>query len=331
MDSVIEQLAVPISAESPCGADLEDTQLLAAFDGYRLFGQMAQPPDDTDWREIRDKAIEGLAQSKDLRLLAHLGAAQLRMGGLAGFCDVLQAAGRWFAQYPEEIYPRVDEDAILRRNALSCLADRMAIVETVRRQPFISNAQLGAFGLREFDVATGKAPASAGGAAPPSEAHLSAALAAMEAAVLESLNASLVGSVSALRQIDSAMRDKHGAQGTPDFEPLLAPLVEIQRILQGEVQTRANNAAPPEDAGDTDADAPGAGKVITVGSIRSRDDAIRALDAVATYFRKNEPSSPVPIFVERAKKLVAKDFLEVLAELAPDGLKQAKHFEGSKD
>src|SRR5690242_21313615 len=40
-----------------------------------------------------------------------------------------------------------------------------------------------------------------------------------------------------------------------------------------------------------------------------------------TLFRSaSEPSSPIPLLLERAKRLVAKDFLEVLAELAPDAL-----------
>jgi type VI secretion system protein ImpA len=71
--------------------------------------------------------------------------------------------------------------------------------------------------------------------------------------------------------------------------------------------------------------------VIGVGSIRSRDDAVRALEAVAAFFRKNEPSSPVPLVVERAKRLVAKDFLEVLADMAPDGLDEAKRIGGIRD
>ena len=49
----------------------------------------------------------------------------------------------------------------------------------------------------------------------------------------------------------------------------------------------------------------------------SRQDAVRALDAVADYFRRNEPSSPIPLLIEWAKRLVAKDFLEVLADIAP--------------
>jgi type VI secretion system protein ImpA len=53
----------------------------------------------------------------------------------------------------------------------------------------------------------------------------------------------------------------------------------------------------------------GSGEVaFRAGAINSRADAIRALDAVAEYFRRHEPSSPIPLFVDRAKRLVAKDF-----------------------
>jgi type VI secretion system protein ImpA len=58
---------------------------------------------------------------------------------------------------------------------------------------------------------------------------------------------------------------------------------------------------------------------------------VRALEAVAEYFRRNEPSSPIPLFVERAKRLVAKDFLQVLADIAPDALSVAKSAGGLKD
>jgi type VI secretion system protein ImpA len=45
---------------------------------------------------------------------------------------------------------------------------------------------------------------------------------------------------------------------------------------------------------------------------------------VAEYFRQHEPSSPIPMFLERAKRLVAKDFLEVLADIAPEALAVAR-------
>ena len=79
------------------------------------------------------------------------------------------------------------------------------------------------------------------------------------------------------------------------------------------------------------APAAAAGRRRASGAIRSRQDAIRALDAVAEFFRQNEPSSPVPLFLERAKRLVSKDFLEVLADIAPDAVAQARAAGGLRD
>ena len=67
------------------------------------------------------------------------------------------------------------------------------------------------------------------------------------------------------------------------------------------------------------------------GSIKSRQEALRALDAVANFFRQTEPSSPVPLFVERAKRLVSKTFLEALTEIIPDAVPQAKAASGIRD
>jgi len=61
-----------------------------------------------------------------------------------------------------------------------------------------------------------------------------------------------------------------------------------------------------------------------VGEISSRQDAIRAIVAAVLFFRKYEPSSPVPILLERARRLVSKGFMEVLEDIAPDGLAQAR-------
>jgi len=65
-----------------------------------------------------------------------------------------------------------------------------------------------------------------------------------------------------------------------------------------------------------------------VGEIRSREDVVRVLDRLSEYFRKNEPSSPVPLLLQRAKRLVSKDFMEILRDLTPDGVSQAEKLGG---
>jgi type VI secretion system protein ImpA len=116
------------------------------------------------------------------------------------------------------------------------------------------------------------------------------------------------------------MAAEGGSEAVPTLDPLTAQLTKAERLLSAQVALRAPSAAGT----DGEAAGPGGGRLVAVGAIRSRQDAIQALDAVATFFRNNEPSSPVPLFVDRAKRLVSKDFLEVLADIAPEGLPQAR-------
>ena len=48
----------------------------------------------------------------------------------------------------------------------------------------------------------------------------------------------------------------------------------------------------------------------------------------AEWYDRYEPSSPVPILIRRANRLINMDFLEVLRDLAPDGVHQAEMFRG---
>lgn len=323
-----EALLEPISPESPCGEDLEDTQLLASFDAFRLFGQSTPLPAETDFREIRDKSAEALGKSKDLRILGHLGCAVLRTDGLEAFSQVVAAASSWLDTWWDQVFPRVDEDAVLRSNALSAFADRMAIVDGFRRVSLLAHRQLGTLSVRDIEIANGRLPKPEGDAAQPDEAYVNAMLSASSMEELERLRVQLERCQVSLKSIDSVMSERGGPGANPDFTAL-APLVTwTLGIVTSHMQSRA--PAP----GAEDAPAAGGGGTegaVGRGPIRSRDDAIRALDAVAAFFRTSEPSSPVPLFIERAKRLVAKDFLSVLQDIAPDALAQAKAAGGVRD
>jgi type VI secretion system protein ImpA len=330
MDPAVSWLLEPISETDPCGENLEDTALLASFDAFRLFGQMAPLSDEIDWREIRSNAKDALEKSKDFRLLAYFALARLRIDGLFAFCDTLAVAGPWLETFPDNVYPLIDDDAILRRNAINNFSDRMASLDALRRAHFIRNPAIGAFSLRDYEIATGQLTpvAEEGDGSPPSESMILGALSAAAAEELTAASASLDAAVESLLQLDRLMRDRGGSEAAPETEALLVPLRRIRGLMANELANRAGASA--EEAGGASGET-GAGAVIGVGSIRSRQDAERALDAVAEFFRKNEPSSPLPMVVERAKRLIGKGFLEVLADLAPEGLQGARHIGGIRD
>jgi type VI secretion system protein ImpA len=327
--SYFDQLIKPISADVPCGESIEDTQLLSSFDAFRLFGQSLPLDSVEDWREIKTKSLEALDVCKDFRLAGHLAAAALRVDSLSAFCSILKASAYWLENHWDAVHPRIDEDAILRKNALNSFADRMAILDALRRQPLVTNPQLGSYNLRDVEIAKGQYTPPESEPKTVTETEVSAAFLAAPLEELNALQADIQAGLAALKSIDGKMRDVGGIEAAPTLDELLSQLVKIDRILTEQIAPRAgaqSNESSAE-AGSSGA----AGQVVGVGGIKSRQDAIRALDAVAGFFRQNEPSSPVPLFIERAKRLVAKDFLEVLADIAPDSLDQVKAASGVRN
>ena len=66
----------------------------------------------------------------------------------------------------------------------------------------------------------------------------------------------------------------------------------------------------------------GAGSL--TADVNSRVDVIRLLDKICDYYQKNEPSSPIPLMLTRAKRLVNMNFIEIMKDLATDRVKQAE-------
>lgn len=317
-----QELLQPITADQPCGENLEDTPLLASFDAFRLFGQATPLDPAPEWDVIRAQAAEALERSKDLRLLAHLGAALLRTDGLVAFSRTLRVAAQWLETYWAASYPLVDEDAILRRNALNCFADPMAVIDGLRRLPLVVSRQHGAFSIRDIDIATGQMQ-PVDGDARPDDRRIDAAFAEMPLEQLQGLQQSVADAIDAVKRIEATMSAEGGPEAVPGFDPLAVQLTKIDRVLRARVAARTGTAGL-----DAALATGGDGQPVAAGSIKSRQDAIRALDAVAEFFRHNEPSSPIPLLLDRAKRLVSKSFLEVLADVAPDALAQARSVGG---
>jgi len=200
-------------------------------------------------------------------------------------------------------------------------------VDGLRRVPLVRSRQHGTFTLRDVDIATHQLLPGDGDAA-VDENQVNAAFGSMPVAELARVHESVVGGVASLQKIDAKMRDAAGSEATPSFDLLSAQLARMRQVLRAQLAAHPDSAAATtsgEDAAGSGADDASAG-----GVVKSRQDAIRALDAVADFFRRTEPSSPIPLFLARAKRLVSKDFLEVLADIAPEAVAQARAAGGLK-
>jgi type VI secretion system protein ImpA len=340
-------LLEPLSADAPCGKNLEDTDKLSVLDMYQIFGQTSLEPPKREpgdpvpkearksdrppnWAEIRDEALSSLGVSKDLRVLTHFAAAVLRTEGIPAFARTLGVASHWLAVYPTQVYPLIDEDALFRQNALNCFADPVAIVDGLRRTPIVSHRQHGRFSLRDLEISSGQTT-PVGDEPPPDAGRIDEAFKATDLNELKAVVDSIEGALTALSAMDSAMRTASNGEFVPTFDPLSSQFKKMVAAVKARIAVHP--AATAADAGEV---APGEGGaaapgLVAVGAIKSRQDAIRALEAAAEFFRRNEPSSPIPLFLDRAKRLVSKDFLEVLADVAPDALPQARTAGGLRD
>ena len=247
------------------------------------------------------------------------------------FAQTLGVAATWLEMYWPTLYPPIDEDALERRNALNCLGDLMAVVDRVRRLPVVESRKYGRFSLRDLELISGQVT-PAEGENVPDQASVDAAFADTTPDALSELESACGLALEAVEAIENRMRDEGGIEMVPEFDGLSTQLTKMRRLLQEKVGQRR----PGEDvvdggsASEGEGDAEGGGGY-RGGAIRSRAEAIRALDAVADYFRRTEPSSPVPLMVDRAKRLVSMDFLEMLAEIAPDAVPSARAAAGLKD
>ena len=91
--------------------------------------------------------------------------------------------------------------------------------------------------------------------------------------------------------------------------------------------SESSNAAAVEDAADAGAGgaaAIGGARVVaqgfTAGTPQSRDDVTAAIDAICKYYADKEPTSPVPLILKRVRGWVKKDFMQLITEIAPQGL-----------
>ena len=210
---------------------------------------------------------------------------------------------------------------------MNCFADQMAVIEGIRRVPLVSNRQLGRFSLRDIEMAAGQVT-------PGGEGNASGRKADQRARSWRCRSKNFRGCVrvcsarlAAAKRIDEQMRQEAGTEAAPTFEPLSGQLTKVDKLLRAQLAARPDAETTIEEAaaGDGPAARP------NLKAISSREDAIRALDAVADFFRRAEPSSPVPLVIDRAKRLVSKSFLEVVEDIAPGGLDQARSVAGLRD
>ncbi|MGZ5252584.1 MAG: type VI secretion system protein TssA [Caldimonas sp.] len=133
-----------------------------------------------------------------------------------------------------------------------------------------------------------------------------------------------------LAEIQQLMRDRVGYASAPEVQPLVAVLTGIRDVMPGgEAADAGEGASEGAEGGDGEASPRrGASRAALSGSIESRNDALRAIDMVCEYLERTEPTNPAQLLLRRARKLVNKNFVELVRELAPESLNEVARVMG---
>ena len=334
----IQSLLAEISTENPCGEDLEydpdfgEMERAAQPKPAPEFGDTKAPPKEPDWPKVRTSAIELFTRTKDLRVAFHLTHSLIHTNGLPGLRDGLALMQGLLEQYWDTVHPQLDpdnNDPTERINTLAQLADPATVLPSIREAALVESKGFGRISLRDNLIALGKLTLPAESDKQPVESSaINGAFMAAELDDLKNTADAIRESLASVAAIESVMMDKVGATQVADLSALQDLLKEAQQIMsehlsdRGVGETEKPSEVVEEGAGSRTVSQP------VAGEINSREDAIRMLDMVSNYFKRHEPSSPVPLLLERAKRLVAKDFMEILRDLTPDGVKQAEEISG---
>lgn len=328
-------LLAEISAGMPCGEDVEydpeflELERVVHGKPDAQYGDTIVEAVPPDWKQAQTLALSLFARSHDLRVAVHLSHALLNRSGFSGFADGLGLLEGLIDQHWEHVYPLLDadddDDPTARVNALSALTDQGGLLGDVRDAPLASSRTHGVVTLRDIEYATGEvAPPS--GVEPPQPSSIDAVFADAHDDARATRDA-LTAALQSANRIETLLTGRVGAARALDLAPLARLLKRAADFIGERVR---EEAPPPQDEftvqeGDAEpAAGGGASPARAPGTIATRQDVIHAIDRICAYYDRNEPSSPVPLLLLRARRLVDLSFIEILQDLAPEGLSQAR-------
>ncbi|WP_031422713.1 type VI secretion system protein TssA [Xanthomonas euvesicatoria] len=332
-----EQLLQPVDAQAPSGPNLEYTpefqslEELARPRQERALGAGVLVPEAPEWRQVAESAEHLLLRSKDLRLGILLSIARLHQDGLVGWSSGVSLLRHLLERFWDDVHPGLDadedNDPTERVNAIAALADSERTLTQLRNVRLFKGLHPGHFSLRDLRIVQGTLKRAADD---PSEAPEPAAIdACLRDCPLEALLE--LDAALAAAQDDIAAMAGLFAERTPGYGPELAPLThdlgELRVFLRPYVAERFGSTADPAEhaaSGTDDANAPAP----RAQALEHPDDVRRMLDQLCDYYARREPSSPVPLLLRRAQRLVGLDFAALMRDLAPRGIDELQVVSG---
>jgi len=341
----VEALAQQIPGEAPAGKDLRaDPSPVSPY--YRIKDarnaaraverQLMLDPESVstapDWGAVLELAPEILARdSKSLEVVAWFIEGLVRTSGLAGLRDGFVLARTICERFWDEVYPLPDEDGSATRVApLTGLNGDDAegtLIQPIKGLQVTEGQSMGPFCAWQYEQAIELERIVDDAARDRRVAAGAVTMKEFQQAVTETpvefyrcLRADLSAAKEAYAELAAVLDEKAGPDSPPTsnlrnaldaFGETLA-FVTRGLVLGGDDES---DGSMGDGEGDDvrDVDGPSGPK-----ALRTREDAFRMLEEVATFFRRTEPHSPVAYSLEQAVRWGRMPLPDLLSELVPD-------------
>ena len=332
-----DALSRPVSDSEPAGPDLEYAEV-AELERFSAGTPGVIDPatqeltgaEEPNWRKVAEQATALLGRTKDLRVAAWLTRAELATRGLPGLADGLKLIALLVENFWETLYPPLDrddgDDPIERLNVLANLSPDPGsfagetLQRTLRGTVICESREVGRFTVRDLEYVLGRMTPPAGQTA-PSAGLLAAAWKMGDPAANQEKRDGIEIGLAAIQALTKLFSDHSGQRPSLDLlQQTLRRVGEFYKEQDAEAAAEAGGSESDDDGQSVEVGGTGGagGKTPRSGGLASRADAVRMLQQVATFLRKAEPSSPAPMFVDRAVKLLQMDFNAIVKELMPD-------------
>jgi type VI secretion system protein ImpA len=326
-----ESLFAPVSEEKPAGEYLRYSGIYDEIsEARRADENLSQGEWQTelkvaDYRKVISLAVPTLEKdTKDLQIAAWLSEALVKEYGFVGLRDCLKMLGGLQQNFWETLHPEIDEgDMEGRANAISWaetqvsfalkhakitgyagysfndwedskifdIPDNLEMLETVEQQKF--NA-LRAQADKENRVTANKWR---------EEISLTRRAFCEEVAFL------IDECWAAYAEINRVIEEKFDRNQAPGLNNLKKSLSEVHDYVKklldekrAEEPDEADETAEGTTTGEDGTVIKVAGVATASGAIQNRQDALKRLNDIATFFQKTEPHSPISYIIQRAVK-----------------------------
>lgn len=309
-----------------------------------------------EWDEVLKSADELRKEGRDIRLLVIVTRALANESGFEGLANGLTLIAKTLGKYWDNVHPalregRAPRDAAMRRtNALMDLQnDDDGLLGDLEQHTWLSPRGVGP--ITGHDLYMGMLSVSdmlneaASGLGVSEKQKLSSehenlvkrvkagctAFADQETDEMDKLKADLKAAQDALTDVEAALKTALEADITfPELKQFMTRVgstlnsAKAPAAAEEEGEAPVTNVTAPEAAAQSNGAQPAAGGGAIPGKINSRKEVEKCLDLIIEFYERTEPSSPIPHIARRLRRMVPMDFLELIQEIAPGGMKEFK-------